>query len=85
MTTNIGTSGALRTMLPVPYEDEGLSLWCYAFRPEMWAVGGSINNGGLVLKWLRDRFLVPLGGDQAGAYALFDQWAEKVPVGCEGW
>lgn len=84
MTTNIGTSGALRTMLPVPYEDEGLSLWCYAFRPEMWAVGGSINNGGLVLKWLRDRFLVPLGGSQARAYALFDRWAEKVPVGCEG-
>lgn len=85
MTSTIGTSGALRTILPVPYEDENLSLFSYYFAGGLWAVGGAINNGGLVLKWLRDQFLLPLGGPGGGdAYALFDRCAAQVPVGCEG-
>lgn len=85
MTSTIGTSGALRTMLPVPYEDPNLSLWSYYFAGGLWAVGGAINNGGLVLKWLRDQFLLPLGGPGGGdAYALFDRCAAQIPVGCEG-
>ena len=62
MTSTIGTSGALRTMLPTPYEDEELRLWSYCFAGGLWAVGGAINNGGLVLKWLRDAFWRPMGG-----------------------
>lgn len=83
MTSTIGTSGALRTMLPTPYEDEELRLWSYCFAGGLWAVGGAINNGGLVLKWLRDAFWRPMGG-RGEAYPLFDQWAAGVPVGCQG-
>ena len=30
--------------------------WCYCFTRDTWVAGGAINNGGIVLKWLRDEY-----------------------------
>ena len=50
----VGTSGALRIMARSPILDKDLRSWCYAFDKDHWLVGGAINNGGVVLSWLKD-------------------------------
>src|SRR5690606_11284051 len=52
----IGTSGAIRTVMARPHLDADERTWCYAISPKRYLVGGAINNGGLVIKWVRDRF-----------------------------
>lgn len=49
---SIGTSGALRLMVEHAVVDRDHRLFCYAFLPGRWLVGGAINNGGSVLEWL---------------------------------
>jgi gluconokinase len=49
---SIGTSGALRLMVEHPVVDRDHHLFCYAFVPGRWLIGGAINNGGAVLEWL---------------------------------
>lgn len=51
--STIGTSGAVRTAANKPLVDDQLRTWCYSFTEDTWVAGGAINNGGLVLKWLR--------------------------------
>ena len=52
----IGTSGAIRTCVDRPmFEDRG-RLFCYVLVPGVWVVGGPVNNGGMILRWLRDEF-----------------------------
>jgi gluconokinase len=53
-TAMIGTSGAFRILAPRPFLDEKGRLWCYAVDETHWLVGGSINNGGIALAWLKD-------------------------------
>ena len=49
---SIGTSGALRLMVRRGAVDRDHHLFCYAFVPGHWLVGGAINSGGAVLEWL---------------------------------
>jgi len=51
---SIGTSGALRLMVPRAAVDREHHLFCYAFVPDHWLIGGAINSGGAVLEWLGD-------------------------------
>jgi gluconokinase len=51
---SIGTSGALRLMVERPAVDPKRRLFCYALTDARWAVGGAINNGGVVLEWARE-------------------------------
>jgi gluconokinase len=48
----IGTSGAIRMTVPKPYIDEKGRLFCYCLDDTHWVIGGAVNNGGNVLKWL---------------------------------
>lgn len=50
----IGTSGAIRMTVPKPYVDEKGRLFCYYLDDKHWVIGGAVNNGGNVLKWLDD-------------------------------
>lgn len=52
----IGTSGAIRMTVPKPYTDETGQLFCYYLNETNWVIGGAVNNGGNVLKWLDDLF-----------------------------
>ena len=52
----IGTSGAVRTVSPVPKTDPKGRTFCYALTEDHWIIGGAVNNGGIVLRWLRDEF-----------------------------
>ncbi len=50
----IGTSGAIRTVIPKPRTDQKGRIFCYALTEEHWVIGGPVNNGGMVLRWIRD-------------------------------
>ncbi|ANS73931.1 gluconokinase [Paenibacillus yonginensis] len=84
----IGTSGAVRMMTDKPLTDGQQRTFCYALTERHWVVGGPTNNGGIMLRWLRDQFGSPevevakrLNIDP---YDLMIQYAEKVPAGAEG-
>ena len=56
MTVMIGTSGAIRRILPEPKLDEKERTFCYYLGDGKWFSGGAINNGGIVLKWYLNTF-----------------------------
>lgn len=78
---SIGTSGALRVMVEQPTTDPAGRVFCYALTPGRWAVGGAINNGGVVLQWAGDA-LAPDLGEHAEEQLL--ALAAEVPAGSEG-
>lgn len=78
---SIGTSGALRVMVENPATDPAGRVFCYALTPGRWAVGGAVNNGGVVLQWAGEA-LAPDLGEHAEEALL--ELAASVPAGSEG-
>lgn len=56
LAVTIGTSGAIRTVTTEPKTDPKGRTFCYALTENHWVVGGPVNNGGIILRWLRDEF-----------------------------
>jgi gluconokinase len=78
---SIGTSGALRVMVEAPGVDPLGRVFCYALTPGRWVVGGSVNNGGVVLRWAGDALAPDLGeAPEEELLAL----AAQVPAGSGG-
>ena len=54
----------------------------------MWVVGGPVNNGGIVFRWVRDQLCLPekVTAEQMhlDAYDLLTQIAAAVPAGSDG-
>jgi gluconokinase len=48
---SIGTSGAMRVVVPEPTVDPERRLFCYALTDDAWVLGGAVNNGGSVVRW----------------------------------
>jgi gluconokinase len=78
---SIGTSGALRLMVERPVVDPMGRVFCYALTEDRWAVGGAINNGGVVLQWAGEA-LAPDLGEHAEEELL--SIAAQAPAGCDG-
>lgn len=74
----IGTSSAVRTITNQPVTDPQQRLFCYAFTEQHWLVGGASNNGGIVLRWLRDQLEI------ADQYEALLTLAATVPPGSAG-
>ena len=53
----IGTSGAIRTIIDKPKTDDKGRIFCYVLTEDHYCIGGPVNNGGVVLRWLRDELL----------------------------
>ncbi len=84
----IGTSGAMRTVVDAPQTDPEGRTFCYALTDDRWVVGGPVNNGGIVLRWVRDEFAAAetetakrLGIDP---YDVLTHIAARVPPGSGG-
>ncbi len=84
----IGTSGAVRAVVDRPLTDPAQRTFCYLLTERHWVVGGPINNGGIVFRWVRDELAAAesetakrLGIDP---YEVLTRIAERVPPGCEG-
>jgi gluconokinase len=78
----VGTSGAVRHILDQPLLDQNERTWCYVLDENRWFRGGAINNAGIALHWVRERFYSDLPG-QAGYDQLFSD-AARVPAGAHG-
>jgi gluconokinase len=85
---SIGTSGAVRTVVPEPRVDEEGRTFCYALTDEMWVIGGPINNGGIALQWALDDVFPDLKEtakqQERDPHALMEELAEKVEAGSGG-
>lgn len=51
----IGTSGAIRTVTDKPVTDPKGRIFCYALTDDKWVIGGPVNNGGMIFRWVRDQ------------------------------
>ena len=78
---SIGTSGAIRVMVERPGVDPLGGVFCYALTEDHWAVGGAINNGGVVLQWAGEALAPDLPGEPQEALL---ELAATVPVGSGG-
>lgn len=88
LAVTIGTSGAVRVVVDKPVVDPNGRLFCYALTKDKWVVGGPVNNGGIVFRWVRDQLFAPekLTAEQmqVSTYDLLTQIAEKIPAGSDG-
>jgi gluconokinase len=78
---SIGTSAALRLMVSRPAIDPHRRLFSYALTPGRWAVGGAINNGGVVLQWAGEALAPDLGRNPEKELVAL---AAQAPAGSEG-
>lgn len=84
----IGTSGAIRTVINKPRTDYKGRIFCYVLDEDHYVIGGPVNNGGVVLRWLRNELLASevetakrLGVDP---YDVLTKTASRVKPGAEG-
>ncbi|WP_114570081.1 gluconokinase [Exiguobacterium flavidum] len=84
----IGTSGAVRTVTDRPVTDPKGRLFCYALTENHWVVGGPVNNGGMIFRWVRDQIGVPEIAEARARnidpYELLTELAATVPPGSDG-
>ncbi|MHB1489609.1 MAG: gluconokinase [Cellulomonas sp.] len=81
---SLGTSGAVRMIVPAPMIDPAGRLFCYALTESQWVVGGAISTGGLIVRWAGGVFGHGLGTDGSPPDAELLALAEAVPPGSEG-
>ncbi|MDR0199309.1 MAG: gluconokinase [Streptococcaceae bacterium] len=75
----IGTSGAIRVVTDKPGVDPKARTFTYALDEDHWVVGGPVNSGGDVFRWLRDNvYAGELDFDAITAETA------KVPAGANG-
>lgn len=77
----IGTSGAVRVTVPQPKTDAQGRLFTYILDHQSFVIGGSINNGGIMIQWFKNK-LASLGSDEDLEQML--QQAGALPAGNEG-
>ncbi|MCM3006420.1 gluconokinase [Priestia koreensis] len=84
----IGTSGAIRTVVDKPVVDPKGRMFCYALTDKKWVIGGPVNNGGMILRWVMEEFAAAEveAANRLGVspYELLMDIAEKVPAGSDG-
>lgn len=84
----IGTSGAIRTVTDKPVTDPKGRIFCYALTENQWVIGGPVNNGGMIFRWVRDQLGTTeietakrLGKDP---YEVLTELAANVKSGSDG-
>lgn len=85
---SIGTSGAIRTVVNEPVTDPKGRIFCYALTEEHWVIGGPVNNGGMILRWLRDELcqddLREAEKTGKNVYSLMTEKMSTVKAGSKG-
>lgn len=57
MALTIGTSGAVRLPIDKPFMDAQMRTQCYHLKDERYLVLGAVNNGAVILQWLKEAIL----------------------------
>ncbi|MCZ9311234.1 gluconokinase [Weissella koreensis] len=87
LAVSIGTSAAIRSIVDHPLIDEKGRVYCYPLIPnKKWIIGGPINNGGVIFRWLRDRIFDDLKEKNLDIdlYDYLTGLADDVPAGANG-
>lgn len=88
LSATIGTSGALRMLTAEPMTDKQMRTWCYNLTDNIWVAGGAINNGGMILRWMRDKIChyteAQMENIDVDPYDLMTLKAAHVPAGSDG-
>lgn len=75
----IGTSGAIRTVTDKPVTDPKGRIFCYALTDKHWVIGGPVNNGGMIFRWLRDELCAEeIAQAEAEGRDSYDVITEKI-------
>lgn len=84
----IGTSGALRAVIDRPATDPLERLFCYALTEKHWCIGGPVNNGGIILRWVRDTLgeaeVAEAQCQGVSPYTLLTDLASTIAPGADG-
>ena len=78
----IGTSGAVRITSPKPLINYEKMIFNYILDEKNFVCGGAINNGGNVLAWVIEKFLLKEGSEINYSETIAS--IEKMPAGCKG-
>jgi gluconokinase len=82
---SLGTSGAVRMVVPAPMLDPAGRLFCYALTDTQWIMGGAVSNGGVVVRWAGEVFGRGLAASDGRVHdAELLALAESVPPGSDG-
>ena len=88
LSATIGTSGAIRMLTAQPKVDELGRTWCYNLTDDMWVAGGAINNGGMIMRWMKDKICHysshKMEDLDIDPYDLMTLKASKVSAGADG-
>ena len=79
MALTIGTSGAVRLPIDQPFLDPEMRTQCYHLEDNQYLTLGAVNNGAIVLQWLKETIL-----KTTVSYEFLFEEAEKIPAGSEG-
>ncbi|MEA5403848.1 gluconokinase [Arcicella sp. DC2W] len=79
MSLTIGTSGAVRLPIDKPFIDDKMRTQCYHLIDNQYLVLGAVNNGAVILQWLKEAILE---SDETFE-SLFEQ-AESIEAGSNG-
>ncbi|WP_456276181.1 gluconokinase [Bacillus sp. AK128] len=74
----IGTSGAIRQLISSPKTDPSQQTFCYALTEKLSLIGGPTNNGGIVLRWIKETL------SSTESYEELTALAAKVEPGADG-
>jgi len=78
----------VRVVVDHPVVDPNGKLFCYALTRDKWVVGGPVNNGGIVFRWVRDQLFAPekIKAEQmhVSTYDILTQIAAEIPAGSDG-
>lgn len=77
-----GTSGAVRVIDDEPRVDEAGRTWCYLLAEGLYVRGGAINNGGLSVQWVAERFYARV--PKRKRFDVLMEEAAAVPIGADG-
>lgn len=84
----IGTSGAVRGVVNKPTTDPEGRLFCYALNKDFWVVGGAINNGGIMFRWVKEQLATKEASEAMergqDPYDYLTELAQQVNPGSDG-
>lgn len=88
LAVTIGTSGAVRVVVDKPIVDPQGRLFTYYLAKNRWVIGGPVNNGGIVFRWVRDQLFAPekITAEQlqVDSYEILTEIAANIPAGADG-
>ncbi len=83
LSLTVGSTAAMRRMIPKPKMLETGEAWCYYMAEDRWLLGGVIHDAGAVMKWL-SRNIFEVRDGKKELFELLNREASEISPGSEG-